>query len=220
MKGLDPDQEPKPEKREKRQRGSRGGSRGQSGFKPKTKRPQASERASILAQDWYDQGAALGFDFPYDVNYFALALQRRIEHDAEMRVYLKHNRHDQVERWVSKMIERWYAEYVSNEIHAGNAKDFFLATDWDDLRDYSKTCLEAAWAKKHGKRKAVHRFTDDDNETGVRNREYREELDDLRKRHAVEAYLAQVAEAEAPDVQLDEEGRERLRSWRDKRRSK
>lgn len=186
------------------------------------KQPTASERSSMLAQVWYDLGEQEGFSFPYDVNYFALALQKKIEHDKEIRPFLEQEKFDQVERWVSKMIEIWWnpvdndgnGGYLTNEINQRNAKDYFLDTDWDDLRDYARSCLRAKYLVEHGRRIPAPLYPE--------QQEYQQRLQDLRKQHSVDQHLRRLQdEPEPPErTPLDEKARERLRSFADKRRKK
>jgi hypothetical protein len=198
-----------------RQRSRRPGRRSQPGFPPpRKKHAQASERASILGQMWVDLGTAAGFQFPYDVNYFSLALQAQIEGDSEMQALLQQNEHDKVERWVEKMIERWWAEYVTNEIHSGTAKDFFLRTDWDDLREYARTCLRAAYLLEHGSRRTPS------TEYLAAGRELHDRLAEMVSQDRATTYAKKTLEAEETPLELDPKGRDRLRSWREKRRKK
>lgn len=187
-----------------------------SGFPTRTqkKHPQASERSSLLAQRWMDAGSAAGFEFPYDVNFFALSLQRKVEGDKAMRDLLLKEDYDKVERWVAKMVERWWAEYVSNEITAANAKDYFLVTDWDDLREYARTCLRAAYLLKHGRRVTPSV------EALAAGRELHDRLAEKSRETEVSNYVEQVLTTEEQPLELDPKGRDRLRSWREKRRNK
>jgi hypothetical protein len=148
---------------------------------------------------------AASLDLPYDVNYFALALQRKVENDSEM-VHLLGDG-DRVDRWVAKMIERWWAEYVSNDVHARNAKEFFLDVDWDDLREYARSCLRAAYLKEHGRRVPPPEYPN--------QRDFRQSLDQVENAGSVRR-LVETAESDEPLVEreLDGDRRERLRSWR------
>jgi hypothetical protein len=198
-----------------RRKSRRPGQRPQPGFPPpRKKHAQASERASILGQMWVDLGNAAGFQFPYDVNYFALGLQAQIESDPEMQALLQRDEHDKVERWVEKMIERWWAEYVSNEIRSGTAKDFFLRTDWDDLREYARTCLRAAYLLENGSRK-----TPSDTYLAA-GRELHDRLAEMAAQDRATTYAKKTLEADQAPLELDPKGRDRLRSWREKRRQK
>lgn len=196
--------------------------RTKAGFQAKPKTSRASERASHLAQRWYDLGEAEGFSFPYDVNYLALALQRKVEGDKEMRPLLLAGKHDQVERWVHKMIGIWWnavdedghGGYLTNEINQRNAKDYFLDTDWDDLREYALSNLRMAYLREHGRRVSPPVY---DNQ-----QKHRERLESLRKEAVVEQHLRTLEEHpelnERPEV--DDDGRERLRSFVEKRRNR
>lgn len=168
----------------------------------------------MLAQDWYDRGEVHGFSFPYDVNYFALALQRKIERDPEIKPFLDKGSHDQVQRWVSKMIERWWEEYADGTIHAGNAKDFFLGNDWDDLRYYARSCLRAKYLLEHGRRVPPPLYPE--------QKDYQDRLTGIRNRARINEFLRQQEQRpETPEeTSLDPEGRERLRSFVEKRRTK
>lgn len=190
------------------------------GFQPsRKKQPQAGEQASLLAQEWYDQGNATGFDFPYDVNYFALALESRIEKDREIQKFLAKGKRDQVDRWIRKMIEVWWnpvdndgnGGYLTGDVSARNAKDFFLDTDWEDCRDYARSCLRAAYLRQHGRRVPAPIYPD--------QKEYRERLDELRHRQKVETYVRQVdLDEKTAQARLDQNDRQRLRSFVEKRR--
>ena len=174
----------------------------------------ASDRSSILAQQWVDAGNAAGFQFPYDVNFFALALQAKIEGDSEFQKLLRKDEHDKVERWVEKMIERWWAEYLSNEITPANAKGYFLDIDWDDLQEYARTCLRAAYLLKHGTRKQrdVVALAD--------GKRFRDHMAELEAEQQVSAYVDRTLSKESTALELDPKGRDRLRSWREKRSKK
>jgi hypothetical protein len=179
----------------------------------RNRQPQASESASILAQAWYDEGAERGFSFPYDVNYLALAIQRKVENDPEMQPFLNKGKHEQVERWVAKMIERWWAEYADNTIHAGNAKDYFLRHDWEDLRYYARSCLRAKYLLEHGRLVPPPLYPN--------QQEYQDRLQEIRQRESINANLRKVEEDDLPERHpVDEQARERLRSFAEKRRKK
>lgn len=205
--GRPPVDRDRPPARTKRQRSAR-----QERTPAKPKRPPASERASILAQDWYDRGEARGLSFPYDVNFMALALAAKIEQDPAMAPYLAKGQHDRVQRWVAKMIERWWEEYVDGVIHAGNAKDYFLGTDWDDVRYYAKSCLQARYLKEHGRRVPAPMYP--------QQQEYQQRLKTLQDEAKVSRHIQALEEAPAEPPTLDEKGRSRLRSFVEKRRKK
>lgn len=181
----------------------------------KTRQPRASERASMAAQDWYDRGASFGFSFPYDVNYFALALQRKVEADPRMSPLLADG--DKVDRWLAKMNANWWGTadseggggYVDGTITASNAKEMFLGEDWNDVRDYAHTNLRKDYLLKHGKR--VKPAVDPNSQ------EYRGRLEDLRRAATVRQHLQHVEEAGDRPV-LDESARGRLRSFANRRR--
>lgn len=185
----------------------------------KPRQPRASLEASSLGQQWYDLGTANGFEFPYDANFFALALERKISADPEFQKLIAENDRAKVDRWVTKMITLWWEEadedglggYFTNEIRPGNAKEYFLVQDWDDLRDYARSCLRAAYLKKYGRRVPM---PDNPNQ-----QEYRQRLEDVHREHQVHTYVRDVdLDAEPPKV--DASARERLRSWRENRRKK
>lgn len=207
MKGLDPDAAPGPRKRP---RPTRGHQAPRPSGKPR--QPQASERSSILAQRWYDAAEQMGFALPYDVNYLALALQHKIETDPEFRPYLLQGHADQVERWVAKMVERWWAEYVDTTIHARNAKDMFLGEDWDDLRYYAHSCLRAAYLVEHGTRVSTPMYPD--------QQDYHERLERTTQEAMTKRVVAETLEAPSEEHQIDPEGRGRLRSFVERRRRK
>jgi hypothetical protein len=178
---------------------------------PRTRQPRASERSSIVAQDWYDRGTAQGFPFPYDVNYLALAIQQRVERDPEMQALLAKDEHDKVQRWLAKMVANWWDHYVDGTITASNAKEYFLGQDWDDLRDWALSNLRKDYLLRHGKR--VRPTID------AGSKEYAERLEGIRKRHAVERFLdTHPEDEERPE--LDPEARDRLRSFANRRRKK
>lgn len=185
----------------------------------RNRQPLAPAQASTLGQVWYDHGVQAGFEFPYDPNYFALALQRKIDSDSEFAPYLAKGKHDQVRRWVEKMIDLWWnpvrhddqGGYLTGEVTARNAKEYFLGHDWDDLRDYAKSCLRAAYLKEHGRRVDPPIYGN--------QQEYQERLSRVRSEQAVRTYVEHLDEA-ADRPEVDEGARDRLRSWRDKRRKK
>lgn len=184
----------------------------------RTKQPTASARASELGQRWYDFALLAGFDLPYDANYFSLALQRKIENDEEMKPYLLADHTDQVSRWVQKMIDIWWAignddggGYLTGEINSRSAKEFFLGSDWDDLREYAKSSLQAKYLKEHGRKVGPPAYEG--------QQEYLDRLETLRRTGVTDQFLRRLEEApERPEV--DPKGRDRLRSWREKRRKK
>lgn len=193
----------------------------------KPKGPVASERASELGQRWYDLAVAEGFDLPFNANYFALALQRKIERDPEMQPFLRAGKHDQVQRWVAKMIDTWWEPvdedgrggYLTNEVTAKNAKDYFLGEDWDDLRYYARSNLRKDYVMKHGKVAPKPFYP--------QQAEHRARMEEIRREASVKRWLKLNDEADAnPREPIDPEARQRLRSWvetkkenrRDKRR--
>lgn len=188
---------------------------------PQTPKTVASERSSMLAQRWYDLGEAEGFAFPYNVNFFAVALQRKVETDKEIKPFLDADKHDQVQRWIRKMIDLWWdpvdeegsGGYLTGDINQSNAKDFFLDKDWDDLRDYARSCLRAAYLKEHHRVAPRPIYTN--------QQAYQAELQEIHDRAVVDQHLRRLEEDPAPERgELDPEGRKRLRSFRDKRRKK
>ncbi len=189
---------------------------GQTPAYTKPKREQAPERASMLAEVWVSTGNALGWDFPYDVNFLALALHRKIETEPEFKPYFAADRGTQVERWVLKMIERWYAEYTTEAINARNAKEYFLSEDWDDVLDYARTCLVAAHLKVTGRRIESPVYPE--------QQDYQDRLAEIRKREGIDGLLRKVDEAaedarESPS-RVEVKDRERVRSWREQRADK
>lgn len=148
INGLDPDQDPAPRKKP-RPRGNRAGNRGSQATRPK--RPQAGEEASILAGKWYQTGNRFGWEFPYDENFFALALEPVLAKDDICQRLRDAGRPKDVSRLVEKMIEVWWRDYVNGEVKPSNAKEYFLVIDWEDVRDYSLNSLRAKYLKQHGR---------------------------------------------------------------------
>lgn len=175
----------------------------------------------MLAQEWMDRGEAAGFHLPYDTNFFALALDARIERDPTLMEY-RALPDDRFERWVSKMIDRWWEEYafdadMPGKVTAANAKDFFLDVDWDDVRDYAFSCLRAKYLMAHGRRRRLVTEAETPEESKQRRAahdELRRLAEDARIRRAVESIST---EADPPPAPTDED-RERLRAWRDRRK--
>jgi hypothetical protein len=182
------------------------------------RQPTASARASELGQHWYDLATRAGFDLPYDANYFSLALQRKIENDDEMKPLLLAEHADQVSRWVRKMIDVWWAPgdddgggYLTGEVQARNAKEYFLGHDWEDLREYARSSLLAKHLKEHGRKVEPPVYED--------QQEYLDRLDAIRAKAQIDPFLRSLEDA--PDrPEVDPQGRDRLRSWREKRRKK
>lgn len=181
----------------------------------KPRQPRAGIGPSTLGQRWYDLGEAQGFEFPYDANYFALALEKKISKDPRLQKVAGDG--DKLDRWVTKMIEVWWGTadedgrggYFTHEITPRNAKEYFLVNDWDDVRDYAHSCLRAAYLKEHGRRVAPPEYPN--------QQAYQKRLEDVQKEHRIRSFVSTVdLEAEPPKV--DEEGRARLRSWRDRKR--
>lgn len=177
----------------------------------KAKQPRASERASVAAQDWYDRGERAGFSFPYDVNYFALGLQQKVETDPRMAPLLVAGQHDRVERWLAKIVMNWWNHYVDGSVTASNAKEMFLGNDWEDVRDWAMGNLRKDYLLKHGKRV--------DPPIYAHQQDYQGRLEDLHKTAQIDRYLASQPE-EADHQPLDPEGRDRLRSFANQRRRK
>lgn len=169
------------------------------------RRPTAPPLASEVAQSWMDAAAVAGFDPPYDTNYLALAVQRRVDSDPEIRVMLK-DHPDRARRWLLKMVERWWAEYLTGEVTAHNAKEYFLSNDWIDLRNYARSCLRAAYLREHGRSVGPAVY-----ENQV---EYRDRLARIR----LEDRLDALTREDDTVVELDETRRSRLSSWRKRSR--
>lgn len=195
-----------PKHKRQRDRGSRGHQQ-----PARSKQPRASERASMAAQVWYDRGESLGFTFPYDVNYFALALQRKVEHDPRMQPFLTRGEFEKVERWLAKMITNWWDHYADGTITASNAKEFFLGNDWEDVRDWAHTNLRKDYLLKHGKRVDPPLYPN--------QKDYQQRLENIHKASQVQRYLEGHPE-EGGREGLDPEGRSRLRSFANRRRRK
>jgi hypothetical protein len=175
---------------------------------PRKKQPTASPRSSEVAQAWYDAANRAGMDLPYDVNYLALAIQRKVIKDPVFRPLLQAEEFDKVTRLLHKMTENFWTEYVDNGVNAGNVKDFYLQEAWDDLREYARTNLRAAYLRQHGRRVDPPEYP--------RQKEFRDELKTVR----VNSQIERMLEVETPAVELDETNRERLRSWRQARGEK
>jgi hypothetical protein len=205
MRGDSPAPRDRPKMNRQRQ------ARGSQQQPAKAKQPRASERASVAAQDWYDRGEAHGLTFPYDVNYFALALQRKVERDPRMKPLLTDG--DKVDRWLAKMNANWWDHYADGMIHGGNAKEMFLGQDWDDVRDWAHSNLRKDYILKHGRR--VQPSVNPNNSSV----EFRERLAAIHTEAQVQRYIESHPEqGESPS--LDETGRERLRSFANRRRRK
>jgi hypothetical protein len=158
----------------------------------KAKQPSAGLRESSWAQAWYDLAVSHGYSLPYDVNYLALALAKRVARDTEIQQILATRGAEQVDRWLHKMVERWWADYADDTVHAGNAKDLFLGEDWDDLRYYARSCLRAAYLKQHGR---TVRWTEPDINTEDEAEEVRSEqqvLRDALRKQRTDAYLQRI----------------------------
>ena len=168
----------------------------------KKKQPTAGHLVSAVAADWFTRARSVGMDLPYDENYLALAIQARIDRDPDFR----DRDPGQTKRWLLKMSERWWEEYVDNTITAKRAKETFLETDWDDLKDYARSCLRAAYLRKHGVAKASPEYP--------RQQEYQDELTRMRVRQRAEEL---EAHDDLPEHRVDEGRSERLRSWRARR---
>lgn len=164
----------------------------------------------MAAQDWYDRGVERGFTFPYDVNYLALAIQKRVESDPKMSALLEDG--DKVDRWMAKMNANWWDFYADETITASNAKDYFLGHDWEDLRDWAHGNLRKDYILKHGKPVPPPVYPE--------QQAYQQRLEDLRKQAVVDAYFQRLEEEPEvePRAPLDPEARERLRSWASQRR--
>jgi hypothetical protein len=173
----------------------------------RSKQPRASQRASVAAQDWYDRGESHGLTFPYDVNYLALALQRKVERDPKMSPLLADG--NKVDRWLAKMVANWWGHYVDGSIHGGNAKEMFLGEDWDDVRDWAHSNLRKDYVLKHGTK--VQPSINPNSAT------FRDRLKEIHTEAQVQRYVdSQPEVGESPP--LDETGRERLRSFANRRR--
>lgn len=103
------------------------------------------------------------------------------------------------------MIERWWEEYVNEEVNATNARNFFLEIDWEDLREYSRNCLIGSYLKSHGKP-----INPKDFETEEQAHEHHDRLTQIR----VNGLIDILTEDDEPPPRLDSDQRERLRSWK------
>lgn len=175
------------------------------------KQPTAPPMPSLIAQQWFDLGNQHGWEFPYNVNFLALAIAERVERDKFLvAVRTKQNEH-QVQRILEKMVQVWWRDYINGEVTRRNAKEMFLDEDWDDVRYYAHTSLRAAYLKKHGKRKPIKALMDE--AQADFGRDLHERLKALRLNQRIEDILAQPEIDRTP---LDEAARERLRSFREK----
>lgn len=215
------DKEPWSEKKPKKSKTSLA-RKSRPGFQPtKRKQPTAGEQASMLAQSWYDRGEAAGFHLPYDVNYFALALDARLDRDQTLTEYRKLP-DDRFERWVLKMIERWWEDYafdadMPGKVTAANAKEFFLEVDWDDVRDYAFSCLRARYLMEHGTRRRLVVEAETPEESKER-RSLHDELRRLEQDARIRRAVASIDTESDPPPPPTEEDRARLKAWRDRRK--
>ena len=173
------------------------------------RQPTANPMPSEVAQRWYDLGNQQGWEFPYNVNFLALAISERIEKDDFLVRVREKQGEDPVRRLLLKMVEVWWRDYINGEVTRRNAKEYFLDEDWDDVRYYAWSSLRAKYLKEHGVRKPLKALADE----GDFGRDLQERLKALRLSQQVEDILAQPEVDRTP---LDETARERLRSFREK----
>lgn len=177
------------------------------------KQPPASERSSIVAQEWYDRAVDRGFNLPYNANYLALAIQDKIQNDPRMRKFLAAGRADDVLRWAQRMVSNWWDFYVDEDITQSNAKDYFLGNDWEDLRDWALDNLKSEYNVKHGKRIPPPLYPN--------QQDYRRRLEDIDRQQAINRWLDTHPEQVSEDApRLDPKAHERLRSWSERQKQK
>ena len=178
--------------------------------KPKVVAPH---KPSMSAEKWVAAGAALGWDFPFDANWLAHKFANRMARDERMRILTAAGREDDAFRLLDKMIEVWWRDYVNGEVTHRNAVDFFLIHDWEDLEYFAYTSLRARYLKEHGKpRRPLEQDPD-------KVQKYQEELSTLRENQRLSEYVHNLPD-EVPEVRrLDENDRQRLRSWAENRRN-
>lgn len=112
--------------------------------------PVASERSSVVAQRWMDLAEEAGFNPPFNANWLAHQISARTVKDDRLKKMLKVGRHNDVQRWLIKMAEKFWDEYVDDSIRNKDLSGFFLDEAWEDVRDYAFICLRAAYLKEHG----------------------------------------------------------------------
>lgn len=118
----------------------------------KTKAPTASQRSSEVAQRWVDQAEAAGYHPPFNANWLAHQISTKVTKDPRMVPYLEEGRHADVQRWLDKMTDKFWDEYVDESISNRDLSSFYLDEAWEDLREYAFISLRAAYLKEHGRR--------------------------------------------------------------------
>lgn len=112
----------------------------------------ASARSLTAAEHWIAAGIRAGVENPSNAAWLSHRIQTKVTRDPEMRPYLDQDLHEQVQRWLAKMADLYWSEYFYEKIKPNEAVFDFLEEAWDDVRDYAKDCLRAAYLKEHGVR--------------------------------------------------------------------
>jgi hypothetical protein len=189
--------------RKKRDRKSR------SSAPDKPRQPRAGFEESQVAEAWMREAESRDLAVPFDANWLALQIAERVRVDPEMSRYPDP---DQVHRWLIKMVEVWWKEWTAEGVDRRNASSMFLDVDWDDIRYYARISLRAKYLKEHG--------TWVEPPIYVGQQEYTQTLDEIRTAQRIKEMQKQAEEHPLPQAEVDETRRERLRSWRERRRSK
>lgn len=213
-KGLSDKPDYRDEPRKKRTRTHR--QRSSTSERPKA--PVASERASECAQRWMDLASEHGYRLPFNTNFLARKISDRVSGDKQLMQFEGTDREDDSRRWVLKMVELFWSEYVKPEDTNANVSDVFLDLCWDDLRDYAFTCLRAAYLKKYGIRR---QRPDEESEAAEERRNAQARFDEERKNLKMEAWLEkckdQIGKPPPTFRKLDDKHREVLKSMRERR---
>lgn len=141
------DQPSAPGKR-KRERYRGGGSHES---KPEKKK-KASGRSTAVAEHWISLANAHGIEPPFNANWLALQIADKVNSDPAFREERKIQNFNGINRWLIKMCDKFWGEYVDASVPAKNVGSVFLVEAWDAVRDYAWDCLRAVYLRDHGVR--------------------------------------------------------------------
>lgn len=181
------------------------------------KAPTASERSSEVAQRWMDLAEGFGYRLPFNTNWLAHQISDRVVHDQRFKPFLGEGRHDDVVRWLLKMVDLFWKEYVQEGDTNATVANVFFDDAWDDVREYAFDSLRAAYLKEHGVRRPRKDWLEENPEDVASAQELQEGLRKIRFDAWLEEAVA-VSKEPIPELRkLEPRHREMLKSRREQR---
>lgn len=128
-------------------RGKRGYGKPSKSHWEKTNIEPATSQSLAVADHWIRSGEDLGYDFPFNSAWLSHVIHDRVGQDPLFVKILLSPAPGKADILAHKMVDLFWLEYADETTMNSNAISQFLRDYWDDIRDYSVSCLTAAKTK-------------------------------------------------------------------------